>query len=212
MIIYIPIKGITWRNELWIQPSKKQICEKSNKESLTRAAIEFALTDVNTYAETAGRNATFKCTYIMGLTYLQVGKADMEKINDMIPLVCNTYDKLGISLQLNANGDLLQANYIFWKITRDNNGYHWSMYSTYWYDIDAFAWFQPVKFLCFSRKKNCTGSLFSMKFHIYCRANVRQMTGWFEKLYLDRSIKKLNLAEDLINDGTTRIRQKNSRT
>ncbi len=83
--------------------------------------------------------SAYDATFIMGLTYLQVGKADMEKINDMIPLVCSTYDKMGISRQLNANGDLLQANYIFWKVTRDNNGYHWSSYATYWYDIDVFA-------------------------------------------------------------------------
>ncbi len=83
--------------------------------------------------------SAYDATFIMGLTYLQVGKRDMEKINDMIPLVCNTYDKMGISRQLNANGDLLQANYIFWKVSRSDNGYYWSRFATYWYDIDVFA-------------------------------------------------------------------------
>ncbi|MGE4434479.1 MAG: ABC transporter substrate-binding protein [Bacteroidales bacterium] len=82
--------------------------------------------------------SAYDATFIMGLAYLQVGKADMDKINDMIPLVCSTYDRMGISRQLNANGDLLQANYIFWRVARENAGFRWSEFATYWYDIDVF--------------------------------------------------------------------------
>jgi len=82
--------------------------------------------------------SAYDATFIMGLAYLQVGTADMEKINAMIPLISSTYDQMGISRQLNASGDLLQANYIFWNILQDENGYHWGGYRTYWYDIDVF--------------------------------------------------------------------------
>jgi len=75
----------------------------------------------------------------MGLAYLQVGSADMDKINAMIPLISSTYDQMGISRQLNANNDLLQANYIFWNILQNPNGYYWGGFATYWYDIDVFA-------------------------------------------------------------------------
>jgi branched-chain amino acid transport system substrate-binding protein len=118
-----PIMGIGWT--LYTPPFTELLSSKIEKET-------GIIPDV--YALSA-----YDATFIMGLAYLQVGKPDMEKINDMIPLVCNTYDKMGISRQLNANGDLLQANYIFWKVTRENKGYYWSRYSTYWYDIDVFA-------------------------------------------------------------------------
>jgi len=83
--------------------------------------------------------SAYDATFIMGLAYLQVGSADMEKINAMIPLISSTYDQMGISRQLNASGDLLQANYIFWNILQNPTGYYWGGYATYWYDIDVFA-------------------------------------------------------------------------
>lgn len=83
--------------------------------------------------------SAYDATFVMGLAYLQVGSADMDKINAMIPLISSTYDQMGISRQLNANNDLLQANYIFWNILQNPNGYYWGGYGTYWYDIDVFA-------------------------------------------------------------------------
>jgi len=118
-----PIMGIGWT--LYTPPFTELLSSK--------ISLQTGITP-DVYALSA-----YDATFIMGLTYLQVGKPDMERINNMIPLVCNTYDKMGISRQLNSNGDLLQANYIFWKVTRDNNGYHWSRFATYWYDIDVFA-------------------------------------------------------------------------
>lgn len=118
-----PIMGIGWT--LYTPPFTELLSSKIESET-------GIIPDV--YALSA-----YDATFIMGLTYLQVGKPDMEKINSMIPLVCSTYDKMGISRQLNANGDLLHANYIFWKVTHDSIAYRWSRFATYWFDIDVFA-------------------------------------------------------------------------
>ena len=64
-------------------------------------------------------------TYIMGLAFLNVGSADMGRITEMIPLVCKSYAQMGISRKLNANNDLNEADYLFWKMLSCQNGYYW---------------------------------------------------------------------------------------
>ncbi|MCX6278449.1 MAG: ABC transporter substrate-binding protein [Bacteroidetes bacterium] len=84
--------------------------------------------------------SAYDATYIMGLAFLNVGSADMGRITEMIPLVCNSYAQMGISRRLNANNDLSQADYIFWKALSGQDGYYWDQFATYIYATDKFKY------------------------------------------------------------------------
>ena len=118
-----PMMAIGWA--LYVPPFTTQLASKIYEQTAIVPDI---------YALSA-----YDATFIMGLAYLQVGSADMDKINAMIPLICRTYDQMGIPRQLNENNDLLQANYVLWKIRQNEHGYYWEGYATYWYDLDVFA-------------------------------------------------------------------------
>jgi hypothetical protein len=87
--------------------------------------------------------SAYDATFIMGLAFLQVGSADMEKISAMIPSICNVYAQMGISRRLNANNDLEKADYIYWKVLHNQNGYYWDKFATYFNDTDKFVYRWP---------------------------------------------------------------------
>ncbi len=82
--------------------------------------------------------SAYDATYIMGLAFLNVGSADMGRITEMIPLVCRSYAQMGLSRQLNANNDLNQADYIFWKAFIGENGYYWDKFASWMSASDTF--------------------------------------------------------------------------
>lgn len=87
----------------------------------------------NAYALTA-----YDATFIAGLAYLEAGTTDISKITTLIPLVCDSYSKMGVERRLNENGDLAKSNYIFWKVLQSQNGYYWEKVATYYQDKDKF--------------------------------------------------------------------------
>ena len=87
--------------------------------------------------------SAYDATYIMGLAFLEVGSADMARITEIIPLVCNSYAQMGISRKLNANNDLNEADYLFWKVFSGPDGYSWDKFATYMNVTDAFVYRWP---------------------------------------------------------------------
>jgi branched-chain amino acid transport system substrate-binding protein len=87
--------------------------------------------------------SAYDATYIMGLAFLEVGSANMDRITEIIPLVCNSYAQMGISRKLNANNDLHEADYLFWKVFSGQDGYYWDKFATYMNVTDAFVYRWP---------------------------------------------------------------------
>ncbi len=87
--------------------------------------------------------SAYDAAYIMGLAFLEVGSNDMSKITSMIPLICNNYAQMGIFRRLNADNDLEKADYVFWKVLHNQNGYYWDKFATYWCDSNNFDYRWP---------------------------------------------------------------------
>ncbi len=77
---------------------------------------------------------TYDCVRIMGYCYLAAGSIQVEHMKSVLPQICASYNYLGISRELNEAGDLLNANYIFWRIEAVGESYEWDTYATYFAD------------------------------------------------------------------------------
>lgn len=72
---------------------------------------------------------------IMGYCYLAADNLQISSMKNVLPQICASYNYLGISRELNDAGDLLNANYIFWRIEPvTGSTYDWNTYATYFAD------------------------------------------------------------------------------
>ena len=103
-------------------------------EAMQNAGVDMEMSIADTWLD------AYNATCISCLAFLEVGSADMGRITEMIPLVCNSYAQMGISRKLNANNDLNEADYLFWKVFKGQNGYYWDKFATYMNVTDAFVY------------------------------------------------------------------------
>jgi len=75
--------------------------------------------------------SAYDAVKIMGNCFLATNNHEVERMKSVLPQVCVSYNYLGISRELNDAGDLLRANYIFWRIEPAGQSYVWETYATY---------------------------------------------------------------------------------
>ncbi len=80
---------------------------------------------------TAYALTVYDAVQIYGLSYDIVQSNNGTLVKTVIPSVCEAYNYLGISRKLNPAGDLANANYIFWTVVPNAQGYTWASYATY---------------------------------------------------------------------------------
>ncbi len=73
----------------------------------------------------------YDAVQIYGLAYDLVQSYNATLIKTILPEVCESYNYLGISRKLNADGDLAAANYIFWSVKSISGGFGWDSYATW---------------------------------------------------------------------------------
>ena len=80
--------------------------------------------------------SAYDAVRILGNCYLATNNQEVELIKSVLPEICSTYNFLGITRELNEAGDLLNANYIFWKIETSGSSKIWNTSATYFADGD----------------------------------------------------------------------------
>lgn len=80
--------------------------------------------------------SAYDAVQLYGLAFDLTRSSEPENIKTALPLVCGSYDYLGISRKLNEAGDLASANYIFWTVLPVLGGYTWNSYATWMSDGD----------------------------------------------------------------------------
>lgn len=80
--------------------------------------------------------SAYDAVRILGYCYLATGNQDIGHLKSVLPLICTSYNYLGISRELNMAGDLMNANYIFWRIEANGASYEWRTYATYFAEGD----------------------------------------------------------------------------
>jgi len=80
--------------------------------------------------------SAYDAVMIYGQCYNLVRQTDATLFKFVLPLVCASYNYLGISRRLNAAGDLSTSNYVFWTLNQIPGGWDWGSYSTYFADGD----------------------------------------------------------------------------
>ncbi len=80
--------------------------------------------------------SAYDAVRILGYCYLTTGSLQVASMKSVLPEICASYNLLGISRELNEAGDLLNANYIFWRIEKSGDVNQWETYATYFADGD----------------------------------------------------------------------------